>query len=107
MEATWLPGTFIETVIPAPSGIHPYRLSIWGKQAGLIRGSAWLSVKRSDTLNIRKSIVVIDTTWTLYSFRDTLTTGMGDSLVVRLTGGASELGSGETFFDLCELEELE
>lgn len=106
MEATWFPAVNVSTTIPAPFGLHQYKFSVWGKYHGVIHGTARLMIKRADSMDFRTSIGVTDTVWTYYTAVDTIRANPGDSLVVQLTGGASELLGGKTFFDLCELEEI-
>ncbi len=106
IDATWFPALFVRTTVPAPVGFHQYKFSLWGKYHGAIHGGARLIVKRADSLDYRSMIGVVDTVWTFYTTTDMISTNPGDSLIVQLTGGASELLSGRTFFDLCELEEI-
>ena len=109
LESVWgLPPfvPFVRSTIASPPGTHQYRFSLWAKVIG-VGGSAFFMVKTPDTLITRRSIMIADTAWTSYSVLDTLTTDAGDSLLVVLSGGFSHLLPGQTFYDLCSLEELE
>ena len=106
LEAVWGPPAFVRSTVASPLGTHRYKFSTWAKAIG-VGGSAFFMVKTPDTLITRRSIMIADTAWTSYSVLDTLTTDVGDSLLVVLSGGFSHLLAGQTFYDLCSLEELE
>lgn len=92
----------VQTIIALPEGTHPYKLSIWAKRQG-VGGTISLIFNNA----IRNSLTVSDTTWTVYTFNDTLTTVGGDRVVVELAGGFSQLLSGKTYFDICKFERLD
>jgi hypothetical protein len=92
----------IQTAVALPEGTHHYKLSTWAKRQG-VGGKISLIFNKA----IRKSLTITDATWTVYTFNDTLTTVRGDSVVVELAGGSSQLFSGETYFDICKFERLD
>ena len=106
IETVWGPKLFISQVIAVPAGTHFYKLSSWAKvvDAG---GNYSLAFKHLDTLTVRKSVTITDPAWALYSVLDTLTSVAGDSIVVTLFGGFSQLSAGQTFYDVCKLEKLD
>lgn len=106
LEANWGPPFFISSTVAAKQGTHHYNLSLWSKVQG-VGGAAYLNLKQTDTLIVRKSVTISDTTWTTYSLLDTITAIESDSIVVTLTGGFSHLFYGKTYFDLCMLEKIE
>ena len=106
LETVWPPPLFVQTTVAAPAGTHRYQLSTLAKAAGA-GGRFSLTLKRNDTLTIRKTLYIFDGAWTSRYFLDTLTTVAGDSFVVTLYGGGSMSDTGQTFFDLCKLEKLD
>jgi hypothetical protein len=105
--AGWGPACRISTMVSAFPGTHHYRVSVWAKRVG-IGGSLRFYLKPANSpWAFRKSLMVTDTVWTAYSMTDSLATTGGDSLVVSISGGISQLLSGTTFYDLCELEKLD
>jgi len=88
----------LRTTVAASTGTHVYRLTVWAKSKGKT-GIVNFFLNKT----IRKSITILDTTWTLYQITDTLSTIDRDSLSVELDGGVT-YGINETFFDLCRLE---
>jgi hypothetical protein len=50
-------------------------------------------------------MVVSDTSWTLYSFTDTISIHKPDSLVIKLTGGTAPWQAGFTTYDLISLKQ--
>ncbi len=104
---TWFPGYAIRQTIPATPGSHVYRLSCWSKGDGVM-GGFWLSVKKAGEIGsvVRKSQLVVDSTWTYHAIVDTIAANDEDSLIVGLGGGAIGTTTGVTWFDLCSLEQL-
>lgn len=121
-----LPVDHIRFTVAVSPGTHVYKFSVWAKVVNpdtqiCSGGSVFFYIKRSGTLYIGKDIGITDTTWTLYSAFDTLTTSVTESLLVNLAGGPcvpSRAGSTKrdqyagpgdweyTYFDLCKLEVL-
>ncbi len=71
-------------------------------------GGFWLSVKKAGEIGsvVRKSQLVVDSTWTYHAIVDTIAANENDSLIVGLGGGAIGTTTGVTWFDLCSLEQL-
>ena len=86
--------------------MHVYKLSVWSKAHGI---GGWIDfvLQRPDSLILRKQVRIVDSTWTFYSVIDTMSCSTQDSIVVKLTGGFSQLLAGKTFYDLCQLEKLD
>lgn len=106
LDAVWAPPVFVKAIVAAPQGIHIYKLSVWSKAHGI---GGWIDfvLQRPDSLILRKQIRIVDSTWALYSVTDTMNCSVQDSIVVKLTGGFSQLLTGKTFYDLCTLEKLD
>jgi hypothetical protein len=102
--AEWTFQHSARTTVAPLEGTHPFEFSVYGK---IVRfhGSAILYLKHADTLTLRKSVTITDTTWTRYSFLDTISITRPDSLVVVLEGGLTNLVVGYTIFDLCSLKQ--
>ena len=103
IETTSLPAARVRTAIAMPQGTYLYRLSTWAKRNNNFGGGMFLIFNSA----IRKDLPIEDTTWTLYTINDTLTTVVGDTVIVALTGGGSELITGRTYFDICKFERLD
>lgn len=106
VDAIWGPPISIVQSVSPPLGMNRYQLSAWSKVIG-VGGSLSLSIKKADTLIVRKLVRIVDTVWTNYVLFDTLLAESRDSLIVKLSGGFSQLRPGKTFFDLCKLEKLD
>jgi hypothetical protein len=102
IETTMQPGAEVQTAIAMPQGTYRYRLSTWAKRNNF-GGGVFLIFNKA----IRKFLPIEDTTWTLCTINDTLTTVVGDTVIVALTGGGSELIAGRTYFDICKFERLD
>ncbi|GBD87187.1 hypothetical protein BMS3Abin03_01114 [bacterium BMS3Abin03] len=102
------PRTFdqLTTKVKISPGTFKYQLSIWAKYY-IIHGWADLYLIKPDTTILTTSFQINDTTWENYTSIVTVTSEEGDSLRLNLTGGASELIAGRTYFDLCTLKILE
>ena len=92
------------TTVAPSEGTHQFEFSVYGKMVKF-HGTAILFVKHADTLILRKFVTITDTTWTRYSFTDTISITSPDSLVVVLQGGSTNLVVGYTCFDLCSLKQ--
>lgn len=106
IDAVWGPPNTISQTVPVSPGDHQYKFSAWAKKIGF-GGQLQLYLERSGSLSLLKYIDVTDTTWTEYSLVDTLSVEGGDSLRVLISGGLSQLQAGTTYFNLCELKQLE
>jgi len=102
IESTSIPGAQVQTAIAMPQGSYIYRFSTWAKRYNL-GGGVFLIFNST----IRKDIAIQDTTWTSYTINDTLTTVVGDTVIVALTGGGHQLATGRTYFDICKFERLD
>jgi hypothetical protein len=96
---------FLLTKVPATTGSHVYRLSVWSKRIG-IGGSAGIIIRRDDSLFVSSSMSIGGTEWSEVALIDTILASTGDSVGVILSGGISLTGSGTTYFDRCALERL-
>lgn len=105
LHAVWAPAYYVGQTVAADSGTHAYEFSVWAKKSGFAGGMELL-LKRSDELLPLKSADIVDTTWTENMIIDTVTAENGDSLLVLVTGGFSQLLAGTTYFDVCDLEKL-
>jgi len=99
--------------IALPSGNHIYRLSIWAKSitpdgaTGLFPPRANFAVIESKILGPVGFANVSDSVWTEYSVTDTLTTQAGDSAeIILMPAQYGNLKENQTYFDLCEFEEI-
>ncbi len=92
------------TTVSPSEGTHQFEFSVYGKKVKF-HGSAILYIKHADTLIFRKFVTITDTTWTRYSFMDTISITRPDSLLVVLEGGLTNLVVGYTCFDLCSLKQ--
>lgn len=92
--------------VPVKTQFNNFKLTFWAKTTGLtsgINGEAILSLVRNGSVIDSSSILVTDIIWKSYSFQDTFSVAAGDSFMVQLTAGVSQLFPGETYFDLCRL----
>lgn len=100
----WGPAITLSSTVSATTGTHIYEFSVWAKRIG-VSGGMVFSWKKQDSLIRKKSLTLFDTVWTNYKLIDTLNSTAGDSIVVSINGGFSQLQTGQTFFDLCKLTE--
>ena len=109
---SWLPTWpigIIYQAIPASPGTHVYRLSVFGKKAGISGGVA-VRLNRNDNYPASgwfPGIAISDSVWTSYSQVDTVTASPGDSLFFAVLTGACELCQGLTYLNSCSLEKLQ
>jgi hypothetical protein len=66
-----------------------------------------LALKQAGSTRALTGLIVADSTWHHYSLLDTVTANAGDSLVITLSGGSSQLQTGTTYYDLCRLERIQ
>jgi len=110
LKANWFPELYSEIKVPVLSQYNNYKLSFWSKSTGVtsgIYGRSILSLLRNGSILKSKSIIVDDIIWRSYTIVDTFNVSEGDSFLVQLTAGISQLLPGETYFDLCKLEAVE
>jgi hypothetical protein len=104
------PQVFAEIKVPVLSQYNNYILSFWSKSTGVssgVYGKAILSLLRNGSTIDSVSIIVQDINWYDYTISDSFSVAAGDSFLVQLSGGTSELLPGKTYFDLCTLEAVE
>ena len=92
--------------VPVKTQFNKYKLTIWAYSTGVTSGNnskVILSLVRNGSVIDSSSILVTDIIWKSYSIQDTFSVAAGDSFMVQLTAGVSQLFPGETYFDLCRL----
>ena len=105
LEASNPPGS-AHIKVPVKTNFNEFKLTFWAKSTGVtsgINGEAILSLVRNGSVIDSSSILVNDIIWKSYSIQDTFSVAAGDSFMVQLTAGISQLLPGETYFDLCRL----
>lgn len=106
LEATQPPEAYAQIKVPVKTKFNKYKLSFWSKYS-VIEGKAILSLLRSGSIIKSTSITVADIIWQSYSIQDTFSVAAGDSFMVQLTAGITQLLPGKTYFDLCKLYGVE
>jgi hypothetical protein len=110
LKASWFPELYAEIKVPVLSEYNNYKLSFWSKSSGVtsgVFGRGILSLLRNGSTIKSKSITVNVNNWRSYTIIDTFDVAEGDSFLVQLTAGISQLLPGDTNFDLCTLEAIE
>jgi len=102
------PDNSIYKTITLPSGKHLYRLSFFGKKKGEMGGDVFLHRNRpvGENATLLANISIVDTLWSSYSFTDTVTTILSDSIFVTVSGGGGEYG-GTTYVNTVKFEKLD
>jgi hypothetical protein len=106
LEASQPPEVFAQIKVPVRNEFNEFKLTFWAKSTAVtssIYGKAILSLVRDGTSIRSSSISIDDIIWKNYSIQDTFTVALGDSFMVQLSGGITQLLSGKTYFDLCTL----
>jgi len=103
LEASQPPESYAQITVPVNTQFSNYKLTFWSKYS-VIEGKAVLSLIRNGSAIKSLSILVEDIVWKSYSIQDTFNVASGDSFMVQLTGGSSQLLTGKTYFDLCQLQ---
>jgi hypothetical protein len=104
IDALWMPPVAVEARLIPSVGTHRYDLTFWGYGKGAAReGSAQLLLKHQDSVLPGTVLRVTDTVWTHYAVSDTFTAVAGDTILIRLAGPPTELGTGTAYFDLIRL----
>lgn len=107
LEATQPPEDYAFIKVPVKTQYPINKLTFWAKSTGVtnnIYGKAILSLVRNGSQIKSNSILVDGIVWQSYSIRDTFNVADGDSFMVQFTAGISQLLSGKTYFDLCQLQ---
>jgi len=110
LEASQPPEIYAQLRVPVKTQFNNYKLTFWSKSSGVtsgIFGKAILSLIRSGSVIKEKSVLVDDIAWSSYSIADTFNVSSGDSFMVQLSAGISQLFSGKTYFDLCKLQAVD
>jgi len=103
LVASQPPEDYAQIKVPVKTDFNEFKLTFWSKYS-VIEGKAILSLVRNGSAIKSLSILVEDIVWNSYSIQDTFNVAPGDSFMVQLTGGSSQLLPGKTFFDLCQLQ---
>ena len=106
LEATQPPKVYAQIKVPVKTSYNEFKLTIWAYSTGVtsgINGEVILSLMRNGSVIDSSSVLVDDIIWKSYSIQDTFTVAAGDSFMVQLTAGFSQLLPGKTYFDLCRL----
>ena len=101
------PGEYAFIKVPVKTEYKTNKLTFWAFSSGVssnIYGKAILSLVRNGSQIKSSSITVDGIVWKSYSIRDTFNVVSGDSFMVQFTAGVSQLLSGKTYFDLCQLQ---
>jgi hypothetical protein len=107
IESSQPPEVYAEVKVPVLANYNRYTLSFWSKSSGVtnnINGKAVLTLLRNGNEVKSVSLILDNIIWESHSLTDTFAVAPGDSFLVRLSGGMSQLFSGETNFDRCKLE---
>ncbi len=106
LEANWGSELYAERKSAVMTQYKKYNLTFWSKYS-TVKGKAILSLIRDGSVIAERSIQVDEIVWRSYSITDTFSVAAGDSFLVRITGGITQLLPAETNFDLCKLEAFE
>ncbi len=93
--------------MPAKTQYTINKLTFWAKSTGVtsnIYGEAILSLVRNGSEIKSRSILVDEIVWRSFNIQDTFNVAEGDSFLVQLSGGISQLLSAKAYFDLCQLQ---
>ena len=92
--------------VPVKTQFNKFMFTIWAKSTGVtsgIYGEAILSLMRNGSVIDSSSVLVDLNIWKSYTIQDTFSVAAGDSFMVQLSAGVSQLFPGKTYFDLCRL----
>jgi hypothetical protein len=106
LPASQPPEEYAEIKVPVKTQFNNYQLTFQAKHEG-IEGRAVLSLVRDGSVIKSAGVLVDGIIWRSYSFTDTFSVAAGDSFMVQLTGGITQLLPGKTYFDLCRLRAIE
>lgn len=107
LEASQPPEVYAQIKVPVKSQFNNYKLTFWSKSSGVtsgIYGKAILTLLRNGSVIKDTSILIEDITWRSYTITSTFNVASGDSFMVQLTAGITQLLPGKTYFDLCRLQ---
>ncbi|MBE0570695.1 MAG: hypothetical protein IH618_04050 [Ignavibacteriaceae bacterium] len=106
LEASQPPEAYAQMKVPVKTNFNEFKMTFWSKYS-VIEGTAILSLVRNGSVIRSSSILIDDIIWNSYSIRDTFSVAAGDSFMVQVTAGISQLLPGKTYFDLCRLYGVE
>jgi hypothetical protein len=104
------PSNSIYAAITGLSGTHQYRLSVFGKTDRIISGGVFAYRNRPLAGNSIpfSSLLIADTVWASYSYRDTLSVTPRDTIFINITGGVAEVVPlTSIYFNTCTFEKLD
>ena len=109
MHAAWFapwPNNSIYCSVIPQTGSHKYTLSVFAKNTG-VGGivSLYINCPGRSNSSSAATLRASDSSWTYYSQTDTISTSLGDTLFVAVSGGGTELLPGTTYFNTCRLVE--
>ena len=110
IDASQPPEVYTSIKVPVKTQYSKNRLSFWSKSSGVssnVYGKAVLSLVRNGAELQSQSIQIDVIKWELFTLEDTFSVAEGDSFLVKFSGGLSQLLSGKTYFDLCQLQGIE
>jgi hypothetical protein len=110
LEASQPPEAYAQITVPVKTQFNNFKFTFWSKSTAVtnnIYGKAILSLVRNGSTIQSSSVSVDDIIWKSYSIQDTFTVASGDSFLVQLSAGISQIFSGKTYFDLCTLYGVE
>lgn len=102
LDASSPPEVYAQIKVPVKTNYNEFKLTFWSKYS-VIEGKVILSLVRNGSVIDSSSIMIDDIIWKSYTIQDTFTVAAGDSFMVQLTAGISQLLPGKTYFDLCRL----
>jgi len=102
LEANQPPEVYAQIKVPVKTDYNEFKLTFWSKYS-VIEGKVILSLVRNGSVIDSSSVLVDGIIWESYSIQDTFSVAAGDSFMVQLTAGVSQLLPGKTYFDLCRL----
>ena len=106
LEACNPPEVYVQIKVPVKTQFNEFKLTFWSKYS-VIEGMAILSLVRNGSVIDSSSILVNLNIWKSYTIQDTFSVAAGDSFMVQLSAGISQLLPGKTYFDLCRLQGID
>ena len=105
--SSFWPNNSIYKMIPIDPGTHVYRLSFLGKKKGEMGGEVFVHRNHPGSGNamLFASISIVDTSWSSYSFPDTLTTVPSDTIFLTISGGGGEY-DGTTYVNTVTFQKI-
>lgn len=101
------PPDFAFIKVPAKTQYTINKLTFWTKSGGVtsnIYGEAILTQIRNGAELKSRGILVDKIVWSSFNIQDTFNVAEGDSFLVQLSGGISQLLSAKSYFDRCQLQ---